>query len=348
VARQLPSLNRLRAFEAAARHGSFKAAADELCVTQAAISHQVKALEDELGQPLFHRGIRGVRLLERAAPLAVRLTRSLDEMAEAVEDLTGPVMTGRLRLSVAPFFGNRWLLPRLDRFHARHPGLEIEPVLSFDLVDLGAHGFDAAVRYGAGDWPGLAGRAIYRDCVGPVVAPHRVAGHHLPMTPGDIARLPLATTPNWRGDWEAWFAAASPDEPVTFDALDCDSRALAFGAFQQELPAVPAADGAHVKQPQSEAFDIVYIAGGHTVEFFKNLALLLLRDANAPIRAGDAHPIAQCFGALMQVGKHFNARHAPRRPVVDDQHLIGLVGFIDDLLHARQVEARQRVGFVFR
>ena len=230
MARRLPSLNRLRAFEAAARHGSFKAAADELCVTQAAISHQVKALEDELGQPLFHRGIREVRLRERAAPLAARLTRSLDEMAAAVEDLTGPVMTGRLRLSVAPFFGNRWLLPRLGRFHARHPGLEIEPVLSFDLVDLGAHGFDAAVRYGAGDWPGLAGRAIYRDCVGPVVAPHRVTGHHLPMTPGDIARLPLATTTNWRDDWEAWFAAASPDTPVSFDALDCDSRAIAFDA----------------------------------------------------------------------------------------------------------------------
>src|SRR6056297_1750831 len=100
VARRLPSLNRLRAFEAAARHGSFKAAADELCVTQAAISHQIKGLEDELGQSLFHRGIREVRLLEHAAPLAEQLTRSLDDVAAAVDALTWPLMTGRLRLSV--------------------------------------------------------------------------------------------------------------------------------------------------------------------------------------------------------------------------------------------------------
>ena len=89
--RRLPSLNQLQVFEAAARHGSFKAAADELCVTQAAISHQIKALEETLGQPLFHRGIREVRLLDRAAPLAAQLTRSLDEIGSAVEALTGPV-----------------------------------------------------------------------------------------------------------------------------------------------------------------------------------------------------------------------------------------------------------------
>jgi len=230
MTRRLPSLNQLQVFEAAARHGSFKAAADELCVTQAAISHQIKALEETLGQPLFHRGIREVRLLGGAAPLAAQLTRSLDEIGGAVEALTGPVMTGRLRLSVAPFFGNRWLLPRLDRFHARHPGLEIEPVLSFDLVDLTVHGFDAAVRYGDGAWRGLAGRPIYRDCVGPVVAPHRVAGHALPMTPADIAGLPLATTSNWRGDWEAWFAAAAPDREISFTAVNFDSRAVAFDA----------------------------------------------------------------------------------------------------------------------
>lgn len=228
--RRLPSLNQLRAFEAAARHGSFKAAADELCVTQAAVSHQIKGLEDTLGQILFHRGTREVRLLDRAAPLAQQLTRSLDDVAMAVEAFTGRMMSGHLRLSVAPFFGNRWLLPRLDRFHARHPDLEVEPVLSFDLVDLAAHGFDAAIRYGAGDWRGLESVPIYRDRVGPVVAPHRVLDHTLPMSPEDIARLPLATTSNWRGDWEAWFAAASPDRTVSFRALDFDSRAFAFDA----------------------------------------------------------------------------------------------------------------------
>lgn len=136
--RRLPSLNQLRAFEAAARHGSFKAAADELCVTQAAISHQIKRLEEDLQETLFARGVREVRVLERAAPLADQLTRSLDEVVAAVEDFRGATLTGRLRLSVAPFFGNRWLLPRLERFHARHPGLRVDPVFSFDLVDIAA------------------------------------------------------------------------------------------------------------------------------------------------------------------------------------------------------------------
>lgn len=203
MTRRLPSLNQLRAFEAAARHGSFKAAAEELCVTQAAISHQIKGLEDDLGQALFHRGTREVRLTGRATTLAKQLTRSLDDVAAAVEDFAGPVMTGRLRLSVAPFFGNRWLLPRLERFRRQYPEIEIDPVLSFDLVDLAANGFDAAVRYGVGDWPGLSSLPIYRDCVGPVVAPQRVADHAMPMSPEQIARLPLAATSNWRGDWDA-------------------------------------------------------------------------------------------------------------------------------------------------
>jgi LysR family glycine cleavage system transcriptional activator len=230
MARRLPSLNQLRAFEAAARHGSFKGAAEELCVTQAAISHQVKGLEDDLGQALFHRGTREVRLTRRAAPLAQQLTRSLDDVTVAVELFTGRAMTGCLRLSVAPFFGNRWLLPRLERFRSRCPGIEIDTVMSFDLVDLAANGFDGAVRYGAGDWPGLSSLPIYQDCVGPVVAPQRVVDHAMPMSPDEIARLPLATASNWRGDWDAWFGAAGLDRSVPLNTVDFDSRPFAFDA----------------------------------------------------------------------------------------------------------------------
>ena len=229
MAQRLPPLTRLRAFEAAARLGSFKAAASELCVTQAAVSHQIKALELDLGQPLFHRTARAVHLAERARPLAGALTEAFDRMAEATEAFAGPRMEGRLRISVAPFFGNRWLLPRLGRFHERYPGLEVEPVLSFDVVDIAGEGFDAAVRYGHDDWPGLATLPVFRDRVGPVAAPQLVAGCDLPLSAGALAGLPLAATRRWRGDWPAWFAAAGLDG-APGATIDYDSRAFAFDA----------------------------------------------------------------------------------------------------------------------
>jgi LysR family glycine cleavage system transcriptional activator len=230
MATRLPSLNQLRAFEAAARLGSFKAAAAELHVTQAAISHQIKALEDDLGRELFHRGTRHVRLADAAMPLAEELTRAFSGISATVDALRGRKTTAPLRLSVAPFFGNRWLMPRLAGFRACHPDIEIETALSFDLVDLEEDGFDGAVRYGTGDWPGLASRRIYRDCVGPVAAPELVGDAELPMTVDALAALPQATTSQWPGDWQEWFVAAglSPHAPVAPSVYE--SRALVFDA----------------------------------------------------------------------------------------------------------------------
>jgi LysR family glycine cleavage system transcriptional activator len=230
MARRLPSLTQLRAFEAAARLGSFKAAAEELHVTQAAISHQIKALEHDLGRALFRRGTRRVCLCEEAAPLAAELTRAFDGIARAVGDLRGAAMSGVLRLSVAPFFANRWLTPRLPRFRALHPGIEIETVPSFDIVDLEAEGFDGAVRYGTGDWPGLASHPIYRDRVGPVAAPDLIGALAPPLPVEALAALPLATTRHWQADWQDWFAAAGLPSGPEARPLVFDSRALVFDA----------------------------------------------------------------------------------------------------------------------
>lgn len=229
--RRLPSLTQLRAFEAAARLGSFKAAAEELHVTQAAVSHQIKALEQDMGRALFRRGTRHVRLLQEAAPLASELTRAFEAIALAVEDLQGAAMAGVLRLSVAPFFGNRWLKPRLARFRALHPEIEIETTLSFDTVDLEAEGFDGALRYGTGDWPGLDSHLIYRARVGPVAAPDLIGDWETPLSVAALARLPLATTRHWQGDWRDWFAAAGlPSGPVA-EPVVYESRALVFDAI---------------------------------------------------------------------------------------------------------------------
>lgn len=230
VPRRLPPLSQLRAFEAAARHGSFKAGAGELCVTQAAVSHQIKALEDWIGRQLFVRRTRAVELTPEARTLATSLTRALDEIEAAVLDLSGTEMTGEITVSVAPFYGNRWLLPRLQGFLDEHPGLSVVPRLSFEQADLAASGLDAAIRYGGGDWPGLAAITIHHDCIGPVAAPQLVAGRDLPLAPSEIAALPRVTTSRWGDDWHDWFAAAGTDAASAPPAMPYDSRALAFDA----------------------------------------------------------------------------------------------------------------------
>src|SRR5690606_569603 len=121
MAHRIPSLTRLRAFEAAARHMSFKDAAAELCVTQAAVSHQIKALEEELGAKLFRRGVRQVTLTHDAAPLAHALTEAFETIAAAAARFDDQRLAGPFRVSVAPFYGNRWLLPRLPKFRAQYP-----------------------------------------------------------------------------------------------------------------------------------------------------------------------------------------------------------------------------------
>jgi len=228
--RSLPPLNQLRAFEAAARLESFKAAAAELCVTQTAVSHQIRALETRLGRPLFHRRPGGVRLVAGAAPLAAALTEALDRVAAAADAFAGTALTGRLHVSVAPFFANRWLLPRLPGFHADHPGLEVVPHLSFDAADLAAEGLDAAVRYGTGPWAGLADIPVCRDRLGPVAAPVLLADRTAPLSAEEVAALPRVAARAWTDDWPAWFDAAGAPDPGMAGLTLHDSRAFVFDA----------------------------------------------------------------------------------------------------------------------
>ena len=227
MSNRIPSFRQLRAFEAAVRLGSFKQAAAELFVTQAAVSHQVKALEETLGVNLFVRGTREVRPTDEAVAYAGRLATAFELVSTATADIDRKRMSGRLRISVAPFYGNRWLLPRLDAFRAANPELELEASLSFDLVDFQSSGIDAAVRYGLGDWPGLDAIGIHRDLVGPVCAPQLLAGRTPPIDPEEIARMPLVTTARWKEDWSAWFAATG-GPPVAGPMTEFDNRAFAF------------------------------------------------------------------------------------------------------------------------
>lgn len=230
MSRRLPSLNQLRAFEAAARHESIKRGADELCVTPAAVGHQIKALEQWLNTTVFFRKTRKIVLTEEGRMLAEKVGSALDQLERAVEHARRPEMGGTLKITVAPFFGNRWLLPRLPRFHQDHPGIKIQPTLSFDYVDLEKSGFDAAVRYGAGDWSGLSSTLIYRDLVRPVCTPQLVQGYDLPMDANAILGLPLTCAKSWRTDWSAWAKAVDVDITECKSLKEYESRAFMFDA----------------------------------------------------------------------------------------------------------------------
>lgn len=186
-------LNALRAFEAAARHGSFSGAAGELNVTAAAVGQLVRGLEEWLGAPLFHRGTSGrTRLIptdiaERSLP---DLRAGFDRLTLGLERMKEATASGVLTVTVSPAFAAKWLLPRIERFHARHPQTDLRLDTSLKLVDYAAHGVDVGVRYGAGDWPGLAADRLMEEEIFPVCSP-KLLEQLEHSTPTDLVRQTL-------------------------------------------------------------------------------------------------------------------------------------------------------------
>jgi len=166
MARRLPPLNAIRAFEAAARHLSFTKAAEELFVTQAAVSHQIKALEAALGLQLFRRFNRRLMLTDAGQAYLPPLRDALDQIAAATARLKSMEETGSLTVSVLPSFAAKWLLPRLSCFRERHPELDVLVSASHSLVDFGYDEVDLAIRYGLG-------RCGYRLCIAEVLGAGR-------------------------------------------------------------------------------------------------------------------------------------------------------------------------------
>ncbi len=171
MTRQLYPLNALRAFEAAARHLSFVRAADELHVTPAAISHQVKGLEDFLGVQLFRRLPKGLLLSETGQRMLPGLRDGLMLLENAVEAARAPHVGGPLTISVAPMFAAKWLVPRLDRFSKAHPEIDLRISSSLSLVDFRKEDFDVAIRLGKGRYPKLEAIALFDEYVTPMCSP---------------------------------------------------------------------------------------------------------------------------------------------------------------------------------
>ena len=205
--RSLPPLNGLRAFEAAARHMSFTDAAEELSVTQAAISHQVKLLEDQLGQPLFRRLTRRLLLTDAGQLLWPGVRDGFDRLAEAVQKVQTRGDSGVLTLSLTVSFAARWLVPRLGRFLKAHPEIDVKLTTTDRLIDFAREDVDAAIRYGHGDWPGLDSWKVIHPVYTPLLNPKLAAGETLAQ-PSDLQRLPLLLEADDTLDWRAWFKAA--------------------------------------------------------------------------------------------------------------------------------------------
>jgi LysR family glycine cleavage system transcriptional activator len=206
VARRLPPLNAVRAFEAAARHGSFVKAAEELHVTAGAISQQVKALEAWLGRPLFRRLQRGVALNEAGTAYLEKVGGVLDDLAAASQEIAQ--RTQILRITALPALAERWLMPRLGRFQALHPQVEIALTADDRPVDLARDPVDLWLCYGSGEHPGCQVESLFAESIFPVCAPALLDRGPALIEPRDLARHTLLHDAHWRDDWRRWLAAA--------------------------------------------------------------------------------------------------------------------------------------------
>ncbi|MEL7149624.1 MAG: LysR substrate-binding domain-containing protein [Pseudomonadota bacterium] len=167
-------------------------------------------------------------MTEQGRRLAEDVGDALDRLEAAVAPALSNSVSGMLKISVAPFFGNRWLLPRLEKFAAQYPEIDVQPVLSFDYVDLAKDGFDAGVRYGDGTWDGTTTELVFRDTLRPVCAPQLVETRTLPLAPNEVLRLPLASSKNWPDDWDAWAEAAGSTLAPELVPHEYESRAFMF------------------------------------------------------------------------------------------------------------------------
>ena len=206
---RLPPLNALRAFEAAARHLSFKKAARELHVTAGAVSHQVKLLEESLGIPLFRRLTRALELTPEGQVLLPKVQEGLRSLAEAVERVRTRSEAATLTVMAPPNFATRWLVPRLPGFARRHPGVEVRIAAEPAMVDLRTGVADIAIRFGRGNYPGLYVLKILDDAVVPVASPSFITEHGPFAAPADLAGAPLlhdspTETDGSGADWRTW------------------------------------------------------------------------------------------------------------------------------------------------
>jgi LysR family transcriptional regulator, glycine cleavage system transcriptional activator len=237
--RLVPGLQALKAFDAAARHLSFSKAARELNLTPAAISHQIKELEEQTGAILFERTSRSMQLTKAGHILRAAVGEALGGLTDALLRIRQMENPKQLRVTASPSIAAKWLVPRLDRFLGAHPGSDVRVDVSQSLLDFDRDGLDLAIRFGKGDYPGLEVEKLLEDTVFPVCSPALLTKDKPLREPRDLLRHTLihldweaqgAVWPNWR----MWMLAAGIKD---FN----DTRGLHFN--QTSLAVQAAVDG---------------------------------------------------------------------------------------------------------
>jgi len=233
----------LRAFEAVGRHGSFKHAAEELFVTQAALSHHVRHLEQDLGVQLLRRLHRRIELTAEGAQLLADTARALETLSAALRNLRRTAKEDTLTVSVPPYFSLRWLTPRLGGLWLRHPGINLLLHHTYRIVDFAHDRIDAAITWGHGKWPDVESTLLMTSRLTPICTPEYLARHGGKLAPEDLLAHPLFYEFD-KAHWRQWFAAAGVEAPGPFDGVRIDdTHALrrvvldghGFGLFFVEL-----------------------------------------------------------------------------------------------------------------
>ena len=231
---QLP-LNALRAFEAAGRLLSFTAAAEELHVTVSAVSHQVRLLESRLKTTLFRRTNRGLVLSVDGQLLLPDVQKAFDQIAQAMARFEAGPSADALTVSMLSTFAMRWFIPRLPRFQALHPEIEIRMSTSVKPVNLEREGIDGAIRYGAGNWPGLEATRLFAERLAPVCHPKLLEGGKPLRAPADLRHHRLLHAQLRPDDWRIWLHAAGVGDLDSPAGTVFETRNFAISAASEGL-----------------------------------------------------------------------------------------------------------------
>ncbi|HET7842767.1 MAG TPA: transcriptional regulator GcvA [Xanthomonadales bacterium] len=232
---RLPPLGALRAFVLAAQHLSFRKAAAELHVTPAAISHQIRGLEEFVGTPLFRRGTRSLYLTDAARAALPALRDAFEQLARGAALLRAGAREDTLTISTAPSFASKWLIPRLGRLEQRLPGVDVRLVATARLSDFARDGIDAAIRFGAGEYPGLASLRLFGESLTPMLVPALARRLGKPPQPHELLGLPLLHDDSVRlagprATWSEWFRQAGVTDARIAHGTHIDDGHLALQA----------------------------------------------------------------------------------------------------------------------
>ena len=232
---RLPPLNALRAFESAARHTSFKRAAEELCVTQGAVSRHIQNLESDLGAKLFTRRHRQVHLTKEGAEYLTTVRDAFGRISQASTSLRSRAEDRMLKVKLPITCAVRWLVPRLARFHGLHPAISVQITTSHDPVDFNREDIDVAVHYGRRSEQGLVTAKLFDEVLVPICSPKLLARPPVLKTPRDLANHVLLHSIRRPKDWPQWLAAAGVSDVEGEHGLIFENSSLTYQGVSEGI-----------------------------------------------------------------------------------------------------------------